>query len=76
MVKSFGFLQNSNEPCIYKKHDGKVVCFLILYVDDILLIKNDVAVYFQYERSRGGKLYPRDKAYLRSKAKDNEIISR
>ena len=42
-VKSFGFLQNPDEPCIYKKCEGKVVSFLILYVDDILLIGNDVA---------------------------------
>ena len=42
-VKSFGFLQNSDEPCVYKKCEGKVVSFRILYVDDILLIGNDVA---------------------------------
>ena len=33
----------ADEPCVYKKCGRKVVCFLILYVDDILLIKNDVA---------------------------------
>ena len=42
-VKSFGFLQNPDAPCVYKKCEGKVVCFLVLYVDDILLIGNDVA---------------------------------
>ena len=42
-VKSFGFLQNPDEPCVYKKCERKVVCFLILYVNDILLIRNDVA---------------------------------
>ena len=42
-VKSFGFLQNPDEPCVYKKCEGKVVCFLVLYVDKILLIGNDVA---------------------------------
>ena len=36
-VKSFGFIQNSDEPCVYKKYEGKVVSFLILYDDDILL---------------------------------------
>ena len=44
VVKSFGFLKNPDEPCIYKKCEEKVVCFLVLYVDDILLIGNDVAV--------------------------------
>ena len=43
VVKSFDFIPNSDEPCIYKKCEGKVVCFLVLYVNDILLIGNDVA---------------------------------
>ena len=42
IVKSFGFIQNLDEPCVYKKCEGKVVSFLVLYVDDILLIGNDV----------------------------------
>ena len=41
-VKLFGFIQNLDEPCVYKKCKGKVLCFLVLYVDDILLIGNDV----------------------------------
>ena len=43
-VKSFGFIQNPDEPCVYKKYEGKVVSFLLLHVHDILLIGNDVAV--------------------------------
>ena len=43
MVKYFGFLQNSDEPCVYKKSEGKVVYFLVLYIDDILLNRNDAA---------------------------------
>ena len=43
MVKSFGFIQNPDEPCVYKKCEGKVASFLVLYVDYILLIRNDVA---------------------------------
>ena len=43
-VKSFGFTQNLDEPFVYKKSQGKVVAFLVLYVDDILLIKNDVGM--------------------------------
>ena len=44
MAKSFSFIQNLDEPCIYKKCEGNVVSFLVLYVDDILLIGDDVAV--------------------------------
>jgi len=43
-IKSFGFEQNLDEPCVYKRHQDKVVMFLILYVDDILLIGNGVGV--------------------------------
>ena len=43
MIKSFGFIQNLDKPYIYKKCEGRVVCFLVLYIDDILLIGNDVA---------------------------------
>ena len=31
-----------DEACIYKKVSGSSVAFLILYVDDILLIGNDI----------------------------------
>ena len=31
-----------NEACVYKKVSGSAVAFLMLYVDDILLIGNDV----------------------------------
>ena len=43
-MKSFGFEQNLDEPCVYRRHQDKVVIFLMLYVDDILLIGNDVGV--------------------------------
>ena len=43
-IKSFGFEQNLDEPCVYKRHRDNVVMFLVIYVDDILLIGNDVEV--------------------------------
>jgi len=42
VVKGFGFRQNEEKHCVYKKESGSVVVFLILYVDDILLIGNDI----------------------------------
>ena len=43
-IKSYGFYQCPDESCVYKKCDGSMVVFLVLYVDDILLIGNDVGV--------------------------------
>jgi hypothetical protein len=42
VVKGFGFIKNIEEPCVYKKVSGSAVVFLVLYVDDILLIGNDI----------------------------------
>ena len=44
VIKLFGFEQNLDEPCVYNRHQDKVVIFLVLYVDDILFIGNDVGV--------------------------------
>ena len=41
VIKAYGFIQTYGEACIYKKLSGSSVAFLILYVDDILLIEND-----------------------------------
>ena len=41
-VKEFGFSRSEDESCVYIKVNGSVVVFLVLYVDDILLIGNDV----------------------------------
>ena len=38
----FGFLKNEDEPCVYKKFSGSSIVFLVFYVDDILLIGNDI----------------------------------
>ena len=38
IIKTYGFIQNVDEPCVYKLINGNSVVFLILYVDDILLI--------------------------------------
>ena len=44
LIKAYGFIQTFEEACIYKKVSGSSVAFLILYVDDILLIGNDIEI--------------------------------
>nr|GEU28892.1 putative retrotransposon protein [Tanacetum cinerariifolium] len=41
-IKKFGFTQNSDEPCVYLKASGSYIAILILYVDDILLMGNNI----------------------------------
>ncbi|GJW50205.1 retrotransposon protein, putative, ty1-copia subclass [Tanacetum coccineum] len=41
-IKKFGFTQNRDEPCVYMKASGSNVTFLILYVDDILIMGNHI----------------------------------
>ncbi|KAK8644562.1 hypothetical protein V6N13_123865 [Hibiscus sabdariffa] len=41
-IQEFGFIRNEDEPSVYKKFSGSIVSFLILYVDDILVIGNDI----------------------------------
>ena len=40
-IRSYGFIKNDDEPCVYKKVSGSQLTFLVLYVDYILLISND-----------------------------------
>ena len=41
VITSFGFEENIMDQCIYQKVSGSKICFLILYVDDILLASNN-----------------------------------
>jgi hypothetical protein len=43
-VRSYDFIKNEDEPCVYKKVSGSKITFLVLYVDDILLIGNDIGM--------------------------------
>ena len=44
IIRSSGFLKNSEESCVYQKASGSMVVFLVLYVDDILIIGNDLGM--------------------------------
>nr|GFB02119.1 hypothetical protein [Tanacetum cinerariifolium] len=41
-IKKFGFAQNPDEPCVYQKASGSNVTFLIVYVDDIIIMRNHI----------------------------------
>nr|GFB52073.1 hypothetical protein [Tanacetum cinerariifolium] len=41
-IENFGFIQNRDESCVYRKASGSDVVFLILYVDDILIMGNNI----------------------------------
>ena len=42
VIKAYGFIQTFGEACTYKKVSGSFVAFLILYMDNILLIGNNI----------------------------------
>ena len=41
-IKTYGFEQNVDEPCVYKLINVQTAVFLVLYADDILPIGNNV----------------------------------
>ena len=43
-IKSYGFQQSIDEACVYKLIKERSMVFLVLYVDDILLIGNNVKI--------------------------------
>nr|GEY33251.1 hypothetical protein [Tanacetum cinerariifolium] len=43
-INKYGFTQNRDEPCVYLKASGSNITFLILYVDDILIMKNNISM--------------------------------
>ena len=49
-METYGFEKYIDEPCVYKKEHDKDVVFLILYIDDILLIYNDLGVLSTVEK--------------------------
>ena len=47
VITSFGFEENIMDQCIYQKVSGSKICFLVLYVDDILLATNDKGLLYE-----------------------------
>ena len=44
VIRTYDFVKNEEEFCIYKQVNNSMVVFLVLYVDDIFSIKNDIPV--------------------------------
>ncbi|KAL0283187.1 UNVERIFIED_CONTAM: Retrovirus-related Pol polyprotein from transposon RE2 [Sesamum angustifolium] len=42
VVRGYDFIKNEHDPCVYKKVNGSSVVYVVLYINDILLIGNDV----------------------------------
>ena len=43
-IRSNEFIKNEDESCVFEKISGSTVTFIVLDVDDILLIGNDVGM--------------------------------
>ena len=50
VVTSYGFVENKVDQCIYCKVSGRKFIFLILYVDDILLVSSDLGLLHEIKR--------------------------
>jgi hypothetical protein len=50
VISSFGFVENIMDQCIYLKVSGNKICFLVLYVDDILLATNDKGLLYEVKQ--------------------------
>ena len=55
VVTGLGFIKSEEDACLYKQLSGSSIVFLILYVDDILLIRNDVSLLNSVKVSLNGK---------------------
>ncbi|RDX83682.1 hypothetical protein CR513_35372, partial [Mucuna pruriens] len=51
VITSFGFEENIMDNCIYLKVSESKICFLVLYVDDILLATNDKGSLYEVKQS-------------------------
>ncbi|KAK6149332.1 hypothetical protein DH2020_016857 [Rehmannia glutinosa] len=50
VITSFVFEENIMDECIYRKVNGSKICFLVLYVDDILLATNDKGLLYEVKQ--------------------------
>ena len=60
VVTGLGFIKGDEDTCLHKQLSGSSIVFLILYVDDILLIGNDVSMLNSVKESLNGKFSMED----------------
>ena len=60
VIKSFDFIKNEEKLYVYKRVSESAIIFLILYVDDILLIRNDIAILTSIKRWLSKKFSMKD----------------
>nr|GEZ46522.1 hypothetical protein [Tanacetum cinerariifolium] len=72
-IKKFGFILNRNEPCVYLKASGSNITFLILYVDDILIMRNSIPMLQSVKTYLGKCFAMKDLAILHENSKRGSI---
>ena len=50
VIASFGFEENIMDQCLYQKISESKICFLVLYVDNILLATNDKGLLYDVKQ--------------------------
>ena len=50
VITSFDFEENIMDQCRYQKFSGSKICFLVLYVDVILLATNDKGLLYEVKQ--------------------------
>ena len=56
----FDFIKNKNDPCVYKKISGSVIVFLVLHIDDKLLIRNNIPLLQEVKEWLSSKFSTKD----------------
>ncbi|KAL0284519.1 UNVERIFIED_CONTAM: Retrovirus-related Pol polyprotein from transposon RE1 [Sesamum angustifolium] len=42
IIQGYDFIKNEFDPCVYKRISGSIVAYLMLYLDDIVLIGTNI----------------------------------
>ena len=59
-IRMYSFVKNEEELYIYKWANGSEVIFLVLYVNDILLMKNDIPTLYSIKLWQSSQFFMKD----------------